>query len=193
MNRRPVLVIAGVSAVILVAVGAAFFQPWRLFTTTVVDEALPPLSSASPSESVVPRPIGSASPSPTASEQAATTEPTYTDLAAGTFITHEHDTTGAVRVVAQPDGTRVLAITGLRTSDGPDLRVWLTDQPVIEGTAGWGVFDDGTWVELGPLKGNVGDQVYAIPGDVDLTSIQSVSIWCARFAVSFGAATLTPI
>ena len=69
--------------------------------------------------------------------------------------------------------------------------MWLTDAPVIEGTDGWRVFDDGAWVDLGALKGNVGSQNYAIPADVDLAQLTSVSIWCDRFDVSFGAAELT--
>lgn len=32
------------------------------------------------------------------------------------------------------------------TSDGPDLHLWLTDAPVVEGRAGRFVFDDGTVV-----------------------------------------------
>jgi hypothetical protein len=108
----------------------------------------------------------------------------------GTFITHEHDTSGEVRVVRHPDGTRQLELVDLDTSDGPDLRVWLSDQPVKEGTAGWRVFDDGRYVELGELKGNKGNQVYEIPAGTDLTTLRSVSIWCKRFAVSFGAAAL---
>ena len=72
-----------------------------------------------------------------------------------------------------------------------DLRVWLSDQPVKPGTAGWKVFDDGRWVELGRLKGNKGNQVYDVPRDADLKALRSVTIWCKRFAVSFGAAALT--
>jgi hypothetical protein len=34
--------------------------------------------------------------------------------------------------------------------------------------------------------------VYRIPASADLTRLTSVTIWCARFAVSFGAAALTP-
>ena len=91
------------------------------------------------------------------------------------------------------DGSRVLRIEGLETSNGPDLHVWLTDQPVIEGTAGWHVFDDGRYVELGPLKANNGNQVYDVPPGTDLTGLISVTIWCKRFAVSFGAARLDPV
>ena len=85
-----------------------------------------------------------------------------------------------------------MTLEDLATSDGPDLHVWLTDQPVIEGQAGWRVFDDGRYVELGPLKANNGNQVYDVPPGTDLTGLTSVSIWCKRFAVSFGAATLNP-
>jgi len=193
MTRTRAILWSSASVVLVAGVitAAALFQPWRLFTNTTVADALPPAASSSaapePSESAEPAAsVPVRTPDPPA-------EPVVTDLARGTFITHEHATTGSVRLVQQPDGSRVLAIEGLDTSDGPDLRVWLTDQPVIEGAEGWYVFDDGRYLELGALKGNLGDQVYEIPPDVDLAGIQSVSIWCARFAVSFGAAALAPV
>ena len=113
-------------------------------------------------------------------------------LARGELISHEHNTTGTVQVLRLPDGSRVLRLENLDTSNGPVLKVWLTDAPVIPGQAGWHVFDDGSYVDLGDLKGNKGSSNYAIPADVDLGQYSSVSIWCERFAVSFGAATLTP-
>jgi len=86
----------------------------------------------------------------------------------------------------------VLRLEGLDTSDGPALHVWLSDQPVRTGPSGWGVFDDGAHADLGDLKGNRGDQNYPVPASVDLGRLTSVSIWCARFHVSFGAAALVP-
>nr|BFE70078.1 hypothetical protein GCM10020092_033790 [Actinoplanes digitatis] len=112
-------------------------------------------------------------------------------IARGTFVSHEHDTTGTVRVVRGPDGSRHLRIEDLDTSNGPALKVWLTDAPVLAGRDGWYVFDDGRHVDLGALKGNKGSQNYPIPAGVDLSAYRSVSIWCARFRVSFGAAQLT--
>lgn len=178
----------------VVAAGGAFglywFQPWRLFTNTTVNETLPsiggpeaPTGSASP---------GSASPGSTAPGSNGPTDPprTNTLLASGTFITHEHDTKGDVQLIRLADGRVRLAIVGLATSDGPDLRVWLTDQPVIPGRPGWHVFDDGRYVELGRLKANNGNQVYEVPPGTDLEGLTSVSIWCKRFSVSFGAAEL---
>ena len=45
-------------------------------------------------------------------------------------------------------------------------------------------------IELGALKGNVGDQNYDIPADLDLNKYKAVCIWCDRFSVNFGAAPL---
>jgi electron transfer DM13 len=84
-----------------------------------------------------------------------------------------------------------LAIAHLDTSEGPDVHVWLTDRNVTKG--GWHVFDDGQHVDLGSLKGNHGTLLYKIPDSLDLSTIKSVSIWCQRFDVSFGAAQFEQI
>lgn len=89
------------------------------------------------------------------------------------------------------DGSVVLTIADLRTSEGPDVKVWLTDRHVTAG--GWHSFDNGLHVSLGHLKGNLGDQLYAIPAGTDLSKIVSVDIWCDRFNVSFGAAELVSV
>lgn len=200
--RPQVLIPAGVVAVIVLALGMYIFQPWKLFTTTEVNEALPtsvadldvdsaPSSEppASPAAGESPSPSADAS-SDSAAEPTPEPKPEPVVLAEGAFISHEHGTSGEALILELPDGTRVLRIQDLDTSDGPDLQVWLTDAPVIDGVDGWGVFDDGRYVNLGDLKGNVGNQNYKIPADVDLADYSSISIWCARFAVSFGAAEL---
>ena len=154
MRRRTVVIVALAAVLgIGVAAGLYWFEPWRLFTSTTVDEL-----------------VGAG-----------------TVLREGSFVTHEHDTSGVARLVTYPDGRRVLELVDLATSDGPDLRVWLTDREV---TDDWRVFDDGRWTELGPLKGNRGNQVYTVPDGLDLDAYRSVAIWCRRFAVSFGAAEL---
>ena len=109
---------------------------------------------------------------------------------AAAFVSHEHATTGTASVITGPDGARTLRIENLDTTLGPDVRVWLSDQPVEEGRGGFHVFDDGSYLELGKLKANHGNQNYAIPDGTDLTKLGSVTIWCKRFHVSFGAATL---
>ena len=190
--RRP-----GVIATALVVAGVGFavamylFQPWKLFVDETVDEALP-TTAAEVDGGTTDDPASSGGEQDTSTptdEPTQITEPVV--LSSGTFISHEHTTTGSVQILELPDGSRVLRIEDLDTSNGPDLKVWITDAPVIEGFEGWGVFDDGNWVDLGALKGNQGSQNYAIPADVDLDEFSSVSIWCDRFNVSFGAAELS--
>ena len=158
------------------AAGAWLFQPWKLFVDDVVDEAAPTSQTTSPN--------------PTSSAAA---EPELVPgvIAKGKFISHEHDTTGTAKILELPDGDRVLRLENFETSNGPDLKVWLAAAPVIPGTDGWFVFDDDEHVDLGPLKGNIGNQNYKIPAKVDLDQLSSVSIWCDRFSVSFGAAELS--
>ena len=126
----------------------------------------------------------------------ATTEPSVeetpkrTVTAEGTFISHEHPTAGTARIITLEDGSRVLRLVGLDTDNGPDLKVWLAAAPVIEGRDGWFVFDDDEYLSLGALKGNKGNQNYPIPDDADISDLTSVTIWCERFSVSFGAAEL---
>lgn len=165
LTRPRVFIPAAIGGVAIIVIAMIAFQPWRLFTNVTVDEARPGVTPATSAAAPV-------------------------VLSEGTFISHEHPTGGSVRILELPDGSRVLRIEGLDTSNGPDLKVWLTDAPVIDGTEGWFVFDDGDYVDLGSLKGNQGNQNYSIPADTDLSDLTSVAIWCDRFSVSFGAAEL---
>jgi len=105
-------------------------------------------------------------------------------LSTGTFVSGEHDTSGTALVVALPDGSLVVRFEDLDTSNGPDLRVVLSTDDASDA---WKY--DGRHI-LGELKGNIGDQNYTIPRDVDLTQFGSVVVWCERFSVAFGAAPL---
>jgi hypothetical protein len=212
-RRRPPagVVVAGVAVVGLLGVGAlALFQPWKLVVNETVDEAAPGLalgsstaagglgapsasssvpatsSSSSGSTGISVAPVGS--PRPSVVSASGSAGPVR--LAVGSFVSHEHATSGRAVVLRLADGSRVLRLEGLDTSNGPDLHVWLSDQRVVDGPSGWTVFDDGAYVDLGSLKGNRGNQNYAIPAGADLRRLSSVSVWCARFKVSFGAAAL---
>jgi hypothetical protein len=178
-----------VIAVLVVAVGGVgfglyWFQPWKLWQDQTVQEALPGVAQNSAPPATAPSDETTAQPSPATGPRT---------LASGELISHEHATSGTVKLVRLADGSHVVRLENLDTSNGPDLRVWLTDAPVKRGKAGWHVFDDGTYVSLGKLKGNKGSQNYALPSDVDPSSYRSVSIWCDRFDVSFGAAELARV
>jgi hypothetical protein len=169
LHRRLVWIIVVVGVAVAV-IGALVFEPWKLFVDQHVDEA-PPVVAAGPAAGSV-------------TDQVV--------LARGLLISHEHHSSGSVVVYRLADGSRVLRVEDLATSNGPALHVWLSDAPVVEGTAGWGVFDDGRYVDLGELKGNIGSSNYLIPPEVDLDVLQSTTIWCERFHVSFAAAHLGP-
>jgi hypothetical protein len=184
-RRARRLWLAAIGMLVVVA-ALVSFQPWKLVVDEVVDEALP-AAAAVTSSTTSP---SSAAPGTTAPTVGAPEPPRV--LARGTLISHEHTTSGTVLVLALADGRRVLRLQDLRTSNGPDVKVWLSDATVRPGADGWRVFDDGRYADLGSLKGNVGNQNYVVPDDVDLDSLTSLSLWCDRFDVSFGAATLAP-
>uniref|UniRef100_UPI003F4C8409 DM13 domain-containing protein n=1 Tax=Streptomyces microflavus TaxID=1919 RepID=UPI003F4C8409 len=156
------------------------FQPWKLWQDETELESLPSPAAATPAEPASP-----------AESPAVPARPLT--VAARKFISHEHTTTGSVKIVRLVDGTYTLRLENLDTSNGPDLHVWLTDAPVKEGRDGWVAFDDGKYISLGKLKGNKGNQKHTLPADAKLYEYTSVSVWCARFSVRFGAAEFTKV
>jgi hypothetical protein len=178
-----------VVAVAAFAVGVAglyWFAPWNLFIDRTVDEALPSVP-----EATVEVPAGEQE---APGEDVGTAEPegeaAPATLAEGGFSSLEHETVGTALVVQLEDGSRFLRLEDLETSNGPDLRVILTDQPVSDD---WQVWDDGAVLDLGALKGNIGSSNYEIPEDVDIDGFETAVIWCRRFSVGFGVAPLDPV
>jgi hypothetical protein len=51
--------------------------------------------------------------------------------------------------------------------------------------------DLGDFVEIAKLKGNRGDQQYAIPAKVDLKRYSTALIWCVPFSTRIAQAPLT--
>ena len=148
--------------VVLFVAGAAWyaFRPERLFINQRVNEQFPTASAAST---------------------------TSMKLASGEFHSGAHETKGAAAIFRLADGKRTLRLTNFATSNGPDVHVYLVaaadakDNDTVK-TAGF--------VDLGSLKGNIGDQNYDVPANVDLAKYRAATIWCARFNVNFGTAPL---
>jgi len=109
-------------------------------------------------------------------------------LASGQFHTNAHETKGIATIYRLEDGRLVLRLTEFVTSNGPDVRVYLVAAVDVQKE---GAAKRAGIVDLGPLKGNIGDQNYDVPVGVDLAKYRAVSIWCRRFSVNFGAAPLT--
>jgi hypothetical protein len=175
-RRRRTGIRAAVVATVLAVVSAGlfWFQPWKLWVDDRVDAPLPTASAAADDEE-------RATPPTTPAE----TEPA--ELRRGAFISRDHSTAGTARVLELPDGSRFLRLEELDTENGPDLYVYLSTVPADGDEA---AFDDDV-VSLGRLQGNLGNQNYELPAELDLSRFASVVIWCDRFNSAFGAADLS--
>ena len=112
-----------------------------------------------------------------------TTQPEVVTEFAGQFSgTSRYDVSGDAIVLGNGTGQRFLRFENFESNNGPDLNVYLVNPD-----------DPSDFIDLGDLKGNIGDQNYEVPADVDLERYSQVSIWCVRFSVGFGTADLQPV
>jgi len=109
-----------------------------------------------------------------------------TQLAAGEFHSGAHETKGRATVFQLADGKKTLRLTNFATSNGPDVHVYLVAATDAKDNA----VTNAGFVDLGSLKGNIGDQNYELPANADLAKYRAVTIWCKRFSVNFGTAPL---
>jgi hypothetical protein len=174
-DHRVLLWVTGLVVVLGGAFVVVWFEPHKLFIEETVDEAPPHVESTSgqPQEPAERGPSRSAS---------------TTVLAEGAFQSLEHPTSGTALLLELSDGRRFLRFEDLDTSNGPDLRVYLSEVPASDD---WHAYGE-RFVDLGALKGNRGDQNYEIPAGTDLARYRSGVIWCRRFTVGFGVAPLRP-
>lgn len=171
--------VAGGAVALLVFV-LVWFQPQKLFIDQTVDEAavtlVPAATSAPAAAAETPAP---AAPTP-APTPAAPVPAAPMTVASGSFRGLEHPTSGTAILQRLPDGAHVLRLEDFRTSNGPDVRVYLS------ATTDY----DADFVELGKLKGNIGNQNYDVPAGTDVGRFKYAVIWCKRFSAGFGVATL---
>lgn len=108
--------------------------------------------------------------------------------ASGSFVGADdfHEGSGTA-VVYQQGEQRVLRFEDFSVTNGPDLHVILTKHP--DPTSRADVGED--YIDLGSIKGNLGNQNYDIPNDIDLSEYQSVVIYCVPFHVIFATAPLS--
>jgi hypothetical protein len=171
LTSHPFRLAGAIAAAVALALGAfvlVWFQPQKLFIDDRVDEGLPAIEPVA-----MP---GDDAPAPAA--------PMLRTLSIASFHSHEHATEGRARVIRLPNGRRYIRFERFRTSNGPLLRVYLSS---ARADGPGGAFDD-RFVDLGALKGNIGDQNYVIPRGTRLGEYRSVVVWCKRFVVPFAAA-----
>ena len=208
MLRKAILIAILVA---IVVVGLAVTKPWLYFVNREVNEAFPGLSDAQ-REAVGEMPeeekqaliamakenremgeqtamaqIGDDSVVPAAEQAMPPEMPAEPEvLVMGSFIDIDpvHGAVGSATIYALPDGSRLLRFQDFRSKNGPDLHVFLSMEAPTSTFGGLGE----NAVDLGELKGNVGNQNYEIPADVDLSQYRSVVIYCVPFHVVFSTA-----
>ncbi len=207
-------IIIGIIAAVVVIAALVITEPWTYFVVNEVDEAFPDLSASQrdaigdmpPEQKDALMAMAEEDPKMAAEVAIAQTgddvvvppdqqampdempdEPLV--LASGSFITIDpiHGAEGTASIYELPDGSRVLRFEDFRSSNGPDLHVYLSSGAPKSAFAGLG--EDA--LHLGSLKGNVGSQNYDIPADIDLGQYQSVVIYCRPFSVVFSSAELS--
>ncbi|MCY4021633.1 MAG: DM13 domain-containing protein [Chloroflexi bacterium] len=206
--------IIGIAVIIIVVAGLVVTKPWLYFVTNEVDEAFPGLTSEQrdavrnmPEEEkdalvamakenkdmakeVALAQTGADVVVPPAEQEMPPEMPAEPLVhSSGSFIDIDpiHGAVGTATIYELPDGDRVLRFEDFRSKNGPDLHVYLSTENPTSTFAGLGNNE----VHLGALKGNVGNQNYEIPVDVDLSQYRSVVIYCRPFRVVFSSAALT--
>jgi hypothetical protein len=109
-------------------------------------------------------------------------------LALGIFHGVMHPTEGTATVYSLGHGNRILRFTGFRTTNGPNVHVYMLAASDAKDNAS---ARNASFIDLGSIKGNVGDQNYSLGPEADLSRYRTVLLWCKRFSVNFGAAPLT--
>ncbi len=207
MNKRSIIVVIIIAAAIAIPVGIYTVSP--LFINTIINEPLPTssvtelqkfqefMSMNSEQERVekgqqmtteeknaILRGAAQTNGN-TVNEnmtEAAATTLGQTSLLMGKFIGVNdgiHNAEGLAKVIRLDDASMFLRLENFKATNGPDLYVYLaTDNSASD------------FVNLGRLKGNIGNQNYDIPEGTDFSKYHTVLIWCQAFSVLFGSAKL---
>lgn len=183
-NRK--LICAGIVLAAMVGLPIAYYLLSPLWINVQVDEPFPTAMPAEVSAQAT-QAMSTAMAEPDTVMEEAMPEANMTLLAQGSFYNLFHVGSGQAMVYQLADGSRILRLQDFEVDNGPELHVYLFPNDPV--TTSIGVDIPGS-VDLGLLKGNIGDQNYEIPADLDLSRFKSVVIWCQPFKVTFIAAPL---
>ena len=186
-------VIAALILIILAAAGWYFVSP--LFITNEVNEEFPVAKDAATTltpQEVLERDKEFAATAPdVVVEDSMPEQPTRTGpvaLASGQFEDADsfHQGSGTATLYQATAAEQLVRLEDFEVTNGPDLVVLLSRHPAPRTRADLG--ED--YLDLGSLKGNIGNQNYTVPAGVDTTGFKSVVIYCKPFHVVFSTATL---
>ena len=191
-NRLALAGAVGLGALVVLAgvawLAFGFFGIQTAFTDEQVDEGGPVFAGGSGEEADGTGALEGSAEFEEAMDEAAANPKTVDDammdgeivtVVSGTFSgSTGHSVVGDALVLNDGSEQRFLRLEKFESQNGPDLKVYLRAA-------------DDEFVNLGELKGNIGDQNYEIPAGIDLEQFSTVQIWCERFSVLFGAADLS--
>ena len=91
-----------------------------------------------------------------------------------------HKVGGVAKVIPVDSGAQILRLENFKATNGPDLYVYLSKDKSAS-----------DFINVGRLKGKVGNQNYEIPEGTDLSKYNTVLIWCRAFSFLFGSAQMS--
>ena len=185
MKNRNLLSI-GITLAVIVGLPVAWYLLSPLWINVEVDESFPTAMPAEVSVQAT-QAMSTAMAEPDTVMEEEMPEAEMNILSQGSFYDIIHIGSGQAQVYQLADGSRILRLQDFEVDNGPELHVYLV--PIDPVPSSIGVEIPGA-VDLGFLKGNIGDQNYEIPADLDLSQYKSVVIWCQPFRVPFIAAPL---
>jgi hypothetical protein len=108
-------------------------------------------------------------------------------ISSGEFHPVAHPGKGDAIVYRLEDGSHVLRLENLDIFNGPALYVYAVGAQDANDNE---TVEEADFLNLGPLKGNQGNQTYELPARFDPEKHHSISVWCKRFSVNFATAPL---
>jgi Electron transfer DM13 len=168
VHSRLFWVASALLAVLLLYLAVEVFGVQTLFYDTEVNEDFP---------------VGARAPEERGSTQAA--NPVV--VSAGEFHAVAHPGTGDAVVYHLDDGSYVLRLENLDIFNGPALNVYAV---AAEDANDNETVLNASILNLSPLKGNEGNQIYELPAKFNPEKYRAISVWCRRFSVNFATAPL---
>ena len=214
--------VIGAMVLAIPAIALAWWLGSPLFLDTVVDEEFPTVTAAAAptaieegtSEGTAEPAAGTADAAAEASEPASPTSEADTAQAITNEAAVDQDSTGGeatgpvavltgdfagaddfhqgsgtATIYELEDGSHVLRFEDFEVTNGPDLHVLISETDTITSSED---LNAAGYVDLGKLKGNVGNQNYELPAGFAVDGPVTITIYCDPFHVVFATATLSP-
>ena len=97
----------------------------------------------------------------------------------GSFINGPSGNVSGQAKIFLKSGKYILALESFKTSNGPDLKVYLSQAETPE-----------LFISLGDLQSTNGNQLYEVPGSLDFDQYKYALIHCEKYNHLFGSASL---